>query len=74
MAFPVPETKIRDHFVICNLMDFMRHMGQFLQDGKNVRFMSLFFKKWMARAAKPSDIDDFFRFAVTYHDFCMPLK
>ena len=50
------------------------HMGQFLQDGKNVRFMSLFFKKWMARAAKPSDIDDFFRFAVTYHDFGMPLK
>lgn len=49
-------------------------MGQFLQDGKNVRFMSLFFKKWMARAAKPSDIDDFFRFAVTYHDFGMPLK
>ena len=33
-------------------------MGQFLQDGKNVRFMSLFKKKWMARAAKPSDIDD----------------
>ena len=50
------------------------YMGQFLQDGKNVRFMSLFFKKWMARAAKPSDIDDFFRFAVTYHDFGMPLK
>ena len=49
-------------------------MGQFLQDGKNVRFMSLFFEKWMAGAAKPSDIDDFFRFAVTYHDFGMPLK
>ena len=50
------------------------YMGQFLQDGENVRFMSLFFKKWMARAAKPSDIDDFFWFAVTYHDFGMPLK
>ena len=49
-------------------------MGQFLQDGKNVRFMSLFFEKWMAGAAKPSDIDDFFRFGVTYHDFGMPLK
>ena len=47
-------------------------MGQFLQDGKNVRFMSLFFEKWMAGAAKPSDIDDFFPFAVTYHDFGMP--
>ena len=59
--------------VVC-LVIIELYMGQFLQDGKNVRFMSLFFKKWMARAAKPSDIDDFFRFAVTYHDFGMPLK
>ena len=51
-----------------------QYMGQFLQDGKNVRFMSLFFKNWIAGAAKPSDIDDFFQFAVTYHDFGIPLK
>ena len=49
-------------------------MGQFLQDRKNVRFLSSFFNKWKARVAKPSDIDDFFRFAVTYHDLGMPQK
>ena len=38
-------------------------MGQFLQDGKNVHYLSLLKKKWKARVAKPSDIDDFYRFA-----------
>ena len=33
-----------------------------------------FFKKWKAGGAKPKDIDDFFRFAVTYHDLFMSLK
>ena len=37
-------------------------------------FRVTFFLKWKAGVAKPSDIDDFFRFAVTYHDFGMPLK
>ena len=49
-------------------------MGHFLQDRKNVRFLSSIFNKWKARVAKPSDIDDFFRFAVTYHDLGMPQK
>ena len=39
-----------------------------------IAILAMFFEKWMAGAAKPSDIDDFFRFAVTYHDFGMPLK
>ena len=50
------------------------YMGQFLQDGKNVHYLSLFFKKQKARVAKPSDIDDFFCFVVNYYDLLMPLK
>ena len=34
----------------------------------------LFFEKSKVSVAKPRDIDDFFRFAVTYHDLGMPLK
>ena len=46
----------------------------FCRTGKMSVLCHFFFEKWMAGAAKPSDIDDFFRFAVTYHDFGMPLK
>ena len=37
-------------------------------------FCPFFFEKKKVGVVKPSDIDDFSRFAATYHDLGMPLK
>ena len=52
----------------------LQHNGSVSAVREKRPFFSFFFLKWKARVAKPSDIDDFFRFAVTYDDLGMPQK